>query len=346
MSNGSLLQALSLCVVMLSSSLANAALRHVPGHYPTIQAAIDAAHDGDAIRVSHGEYCGAVVTKRVALEGRGNPRIIGCDGSPTLTIGTRVGFLLPGAQGVNPASGTTIQGFVFDGRGVSNANLAPLAFGVFARFAHDVEISHNRFLGTVQAITNTAGDRWRIAHNTISDLTLFDCTRLCTGGDGIVLGIASGSLAAPGGSAAAANRAEDNLIIHNRISGSAPDGFNRFSMAGILVLSADYTTILSNQLRLRDNPDADAVGQGILVTHTCCGLSSGFLRGSRHTTLAFNDGRKSEKAIVVEGSGGTNTAGLLLLKNRGTVEVEGAQVRALALRSAFSSAPALAQPQL
>jgi hypothetical protein len=261
-----------------------------------------------------------------------------------VTTGTRVGFFLPGSKGVNPASGTRIRGFVFEGRGISNANLAPLAFGVFARFANDVVVSSNRFLGTVQAITNTAGDRWRILDNRISDLTVFDCTRLCTGGDGIVIGLSAGSLAAPGGSAAAANRAEDNLIRGNRISGSAPDGFGVFSLAGILILAADHTTVLSNTLRLRDNPAADAVGQGILVTNTCCGLTSGFLPGSRHTTLAFNDGRRSEKAIVVEGSGGTNTEGLFLHRNRGQAFVEGEQVQALALRRAAS--PASAQPTL
>jgi hypothetical protein len=344
MSRRSLLQALSLCVVLLSSSLASAALRRVPAQYPTIQAAIDAAKDGDKIRVSRGEHCGAIVTKRVTLEGRGRPRIVGCAGSPTVAARARVGFFLPGAQGVNPASGTRISGFVFDGRGVSNANLQPLAFGIFARFANDVDVSRNRFLGTVQAITNTAGDRWRIARNRIENLTLFDCSELCTGGDGIVIGLASGALAAPGGSAAALNRAEDNLIIRNRISGMAPDGFKTFSMAGVLLLAADHTTVLSNRLELRDNPLADAVGQGILVTNTCCGLASGFSPGSRHTTLAFNQGRKSEKGIVVEGSGGTNTEGLLLLRNRGTVELEGTLVQLFALGKA--AAPALAQPLL
>lgn len=344
MSRESWLRALCVMAVLLSSSLAQAALRRVPQQYPTIQAAIDAARDGDHIRVSRGEHCGATVTKRVTLEGRGQARIIGCDSGPTVTVGTRVGFFLPGSKGVNPASGTTISGFVFDGRGVSNANLAPLSFGVFARFANDVVVSRNRFLGTVQAITNTAGDRWRIERNRISEITVLDCTRLCTGGLGIVLGVSSGALAAPGGSAAAANRAEDNLIVGNRISGSAPDGFSVFSLAGILVLSADHTTVLSNHLRMRDNPAADAVGQGILVSNTCCGLASGFLPGSRHTTLAYNDGRKSEQAIVVEGSGGTNTEALFMQRNRGRVIVEGEQTQALAFRR--SAAPAAAQPTL
>jgi hypothetical protein len=68
------------------------------------------------------------------------------------------------------------------------------------------------------------------------------------------------------------------------------------------------------------------------------------LPGSRHTTLAYNDGRKSEQAIVVEGSGGTNTEALFMHRNRGRVIIEGEQTQALALRR--SAAPAAAQPTL
>jgi len=342
MSRGIWLSLVCCTVVLLSSSWSRAALRRVPAQYPTIQAAIDAARDGDEIRVSRGQYCGATVTKRVTLEGRGKPRIVGCDTGPTVSAGTRVGFFLPGSKGVNPASGSAITGFVFDGRGVGNANLAPLAFGIFARFASDVEVSRNTFRGTVQAITNTAGDRWLIAHNRITELTLFDCTVRCSGGDGIVLGIATGALAGAGGAAAAINRAEGNVIVHNFIAGSAPDGFSRFSMAGILLLAADHTSVFNNTLRMADNPAADSVGQGILVTNTCCGLASGFLPGSRNTTLAFNHGRKSETAIVVEGTGGTNTEGLVLQRNRGKTVVEGAQLQLLKA----APAPVLAQPEL
>ena len=172
---------------------------------------------------------------------------------------------------------------------------------------------------------------------------MLDCTGLCTGGDGIVIQIAGGALAAPGGNAAAINRPEDNLILDNSIEGTPPDGFSTFSMAGVLLLAADHTTVLKNELRLRDNPAADSVGQGILVSNTCCGGSS-FLPGSRNTVLAFNDGRRSEVAIVVEGSGGTNTQGLFLFRNRGEEQIESApQLLALA-RTAVASAPVRAMP--
>jgi hypothetical protein len=338
----SLLRALLGAVVLFSASSARAATLRVPSQFPTIQAAVDAASDGDSIRVARGRHCGATLTKRVTLEGRAGARIIGCAGGPALANGARIGFFLPGVAGVNPASGTQIRGFVFDGEGIGNANLEPLALGVFARFANDIVVSRNSFRGTVQAITNTAGDRWLIKNNRIERLSVFDCTRLCAGGDGIVVQLAAGSLGAPGGNAAAINRPEDNAIIGNFVQGNVPDGFGVFSMAGVLLLAADHTQVLSNDVRLRDNPAAAAVGQGILVSNTCCGLPSSFLPGSRFTTLAFNDGRRSEVAIQVEGSGGINTLGLLLHRNRGLLRIEGSDDPALAARR--SAPPPLAQP--
>ena len=344
MLRATLLSALGCSIALVTTSAAHAATLRVPQQYPTIQAAVDAAAPGDRIRVGRGRYCGATLTKNVFLDGRGRPRIIGCDTSPTITTGLRVGFYLPGVKGSNPASGSKIRGFVFDGEGVSSANLLPLSFGVFARFASDVVVQGNTFDGTVQAITSTAGDRWRIERNRIRHLTVLDCTSYCTGGDGIVISLARGTLAGPGGDAAAINRPEDNVIRRNSIEGTAPDGFSDFSLAGVLLFSADHTAVLSNELELRDNPAADAVGQGILVTNTCCGLGTTFLPGSRFTTLAYNDGRKSEVGIVVEGSDGANTEGLALRRNRGTTVVEGAVQLAAAARRVL--APVRAQPTL
>jgi len=344
MSSAKLFGALVCCIALMATSVAHAATRRVPQQYRTIQAAIDAAAPGDHIRVDRGRYCGATLTKAVVLEGHHRPRIVGCDTSPMVTAGLRVGFYLPGVKGVNPASGSRIRGFVFDGEGISNANLAPLAFGIFARFASDVVVQRNRFEGTVQAITNTAGDRWRIEHNRIRHLTVLDCTVHCTGGDGIVIGLARSGVAAPGGDEAAINRPEGNLVRHNHVQGEAPDRFGAFSLAGVLLLSADHTTVRSNRLELRDNPNAAAVGQGILVSNSCCGLKTSFLPGSRFTTLAFNDGRKSEVGIVVEGSGGANTQGLVLRKNRGAALIEGAEQLARVARSVLG--PLRAQPTL
>jgi hypothetical protein len=315
-----------LCVAFGTSPAAAAILR-VPDQHPTIQAAVDAAGAGDTIFVRRGSYCGAVLDKAVHLVGLGQPTIVGCETGPFLSANLRIGFLLPGAAGTSAASGTTITGFEFDGAGVSNTNREPLAFGILGRFASNVGVLHNRFDGTVQAITNTAGDRWLVAHNRVEELTVFDCSPGggCTGGDGIVVQVARGSLAAPGGAASPLNRPEGNLILGNRVEGQIPDGFDAFGMVGVLVFSADGTTIIHNKLSIPDNPNAEAPGQGILITNSCCGDPTLQVPGARRTLVAFNDASDSELGVVVDGTGGANTEGLVLKHNRGLVVVEGVE---------------------
>jgi hypothetical protein len=80
------------------------------------------------------------------------------------------------------------------------------------------------------------------------------------------------------------------------------------------------------------------------VANTCCGLGIDFLPGARNTTLAFNDARVSESGIIIDGSGGANTEGLFLWRNRGSVVIEGVQQLALAARRGL--APELARPTL
>jgi nitrous oxidase accessory protein NosD len=309
-----------------AASAAHARVRRVPERYPTIQAAIDAASAGDVVDVAPGSYCGATVTTAVTLAGHGRATIVGCADGPTVSGELRAGFNLPGADGTSAATGTRIEGFTFDGRGIAADNLDPLALGVFARFASDVRVESNVFLGTVQAITNTAGDGWYIAHNRIEGLTLFDCTgALCAGGDGIVIQLAPEAIAAAGGPGAPVNRPEHNVVVGNRVSGAIPDGFDAFSMAGIFVFAADDTAVERNEVSIPDNPTADAGGDGVLISNVCCGQPA-ISPGARRTLVLFNNGRDSQFGVVVEGSGGDNTGGLVLFGNSGPVLVEGTLV--------------------
>ncbi|HEX3901385.1 MAG TPA: hypothetical protein VH853_00965 [Polyangia bacterium] len=323
------LRATTIGVAVICSSLAAASatarprVRRVPGIYRTIQAAVDASNAGDVIDVGPGSYCGATVTKPLTFLGHGRATIEGCPESPTISDELRVGFYLPGSDGVSAASGTRIEGFTFDGRGIAEDDLEPLALGVFARFAGDVHVEDNVFLGTVQAITNTAGDGWLVARNRIEGLTLFDCTgELCAGGDGIVIQLAHDAIAAAGGPGAAVNRPEHNVIVGNQVNGAIPDGFDDFSMAGIFVFAADDTTVERNTVSIPDNPNADATGDGVLVSNVCCGEPA-VSPGARRTFVLFNDGRDSQFGVVVEGTGGDNTAGLVLYGDSGPLMVEG-----------------------
>src|SRR4051812_21751136 len=63
-----------------------------PGCYSTLQAAFDAAHDGDTIRIAPGTYAGgAKLDTSVKLKGAGAERTIISGGGPVLTIGVSGG---------------------------------------------------------------------------------------------------------------------------------------------------------------------------------------------------------------------------------------------------------------
>jgi hypothetical protein len=303
-------------IVCFAAGSAAANVRFVSQQNPDIQGAIDASDDGDFIFVFPGDYCGATITAGVRLVGLGFPRIVGCP-EPAFSDGQRIGFLLDGADGESPATGTRISGFVFDGEGVSNENLEPIAYGVLARFASDVRVVGNVFLGTVQAVTNSAGDDWQILLNSVEGLTLFDCVGACGGGDAIVVQIARGGLEVPGGAANRINRPERNVVVANRISGAIPDEFDVFDMIGIFVMSADRTLVAANHIAIPENPTGAARGIGILVTNFCCGVPDHFLPGARNTAVILNDGRRSQFVLAVAGP--ENTQGLIVFGNRGAV---------------------------
>ena len=309
-----LLAAVSVAASLVMSSPVAARTWRVPADKPTIQAAVDAAAADDEIRVAPGDHCGATITKPLSLlgqaDGAGPARIVGCQGGPTLSPGLRVGFMLPGEAPGAAASGTTISGFHFDGAGISSENLRPLAFGVFARFAHDVTVAGNEFQGTVQAITNTAGDGWSIRSNRIQGLTVFDCTgEHCGGGDGIVVQVASGTEAAAGGASNAFNRPEGTLILGNSIEGRAPPGFSAFAMAGILVLGGEATLIFNNRLEIKAGVEANGesptrLAAGVLLDDQHAASATPLDPGTKFTGVLLNNALGSDHALVVEGTGG------------------------------------------
>jgi hypothetical protein len=328
--------------LFLTAAPAAATVFKVPQQYPTIQGAVDAASAGDEIKVDKGKYCGATINKRLTLTSvkKGGATIIGCAGSPMFFPPLRVGFLLAGATGTGLASGTKIAGFVFDGKGISNGNLSPLAFGIYSRFNHDVTVVDDRFTGTVQAITNTAGDNWAISNNVIEDLTVFACPGFCGGGDGIVIQIASDAIGASGGATNQQNRPEANAVVDNDIQGKAPTGFDDFAMDGVLIFAADGTAVVRNKTKLVPGVNGTSpLGVGILVTNTCCDNAIEYAPGSRYTAIVLNQDH-GQFGVVVEGSSGANTQGLVLFGNTGAQQIPAAAAAPSATATARTAAVA------
>jgi len=278
----------------------------VPQQYATIQDAVDAASDGDQIVVGRGHFCGATITRRVDLKGKQGATIIGCDAP--VTGAYRIGFLLPDAR----ASGTTIRGFRFDGRGVSNANLLPLGAGILARSAHDVTVLDNDFQGTFQAVTNTDGSHWSVLFNRIEHLTALTCDGGCAGGDAIVFQQRLVLNRRPPG----------NLAAFNDVQGDIPDRLDEVSMTGVFVLGQRGARVVANVFKIPDNPAAAGQGVGVLVTDHCC--ASVVVSTSIKTDVLFNDGRRSELVLRVDPDaqgGAGNLEGARIFGNRGKVDL-------------------------
>lgn len=310
--NASVLIAAAVSLPLFISTLsASANTLLVPGDFPTIQAAVDAASPEDQIRVGPGEWCGATITKTLDLFGEGGATIVGCDLISDLGGVLHIGFFLPDGS----ASGSSFRHFLFDGAGVSNqgdGNFDPLSFAIFARDTDDIITEQNHVIGTVQGFTNTRGSGWTVNHNIIEDLTVFTCDGVltCGGGDGIVF--QDRDLDVP--------RQADNTAMFNDISGTVPDSLALFDMAGILVLGAeDGTVIQKNRIAIPDNPNADGQGHAIRLANTCCG-SPALLQTVTNAVVVKNDGRNSEFSVVVDTG---NTDGLRLRGNFGVNSING-----------------------
>ena len=78
------------------------------GCYSTIQAAVDAAHDGDTIRIGPGTFAGGVkIPKSINVLGAGSNRTIIKGGGPVLTIGTWNSPVQPSSVSIR---GVTVTG--------------------------------------------------------------------------------------------------------------------------------------------------------------------------------------------------------------------------------------------
>lgn len=84
-----------------------------PGCFTTIQSAIDAAANGDAIQIAAGTYAGGItIAKSLDLRGAGSSTTIIKGGGPVVTIGDRTGATSPAVsiEGVTITGGVTADG--------------------------------------------------------------------------------------------------------------------------------------------------------------------------------------------------------------------------------------------
>jgi hypothetical protein len=282
------------------------ATHRVPNDFPTIQLAVNNANAGDTIRVGPGRWCGARITKPLNLVAEG-ATIMGCPAGVPGPVGTiyHTGFFLNAA-----ASGSSIRNFIFDGQGVSDANLNPLALGINSQFGtNNVNVDSNSFLGGLGGV-QLYGNGWLVTHNVFSGFTI-----LSSGAGGFAI-LSEDFQTGP---------FTGNAWMYNVVTAAVPPGNFSFAsyinevdvpFVGIAIAGHNGTIIANNKIAITSNASGNA-GVGIVATDDSVdGLSS----TSSNLVITNNDGRGSQYGLIItkDQFGGTgNTVGATLRGNFG-----------------------------
>jgi len=161
--------------------------------FDVIQDAVDAATDGNSIKVADGNYAGAVVSEDLDIIGA-NP------GGSAIKTGVHYGGGHPTATTAfrldAGADGTEIRNFTIDCNRTDD-----FFFAVFARAVNDVVLDSLTVNQPVQGISNWGGSNWQITNNTLNETE-------AAGGGGIAILVG----ARVGYGTAQGNIIEDNVM--------------------------------------------------------------------------------------------------------------------------------------
>lgn len=316
-----------LMILCVPPVLAQTVLR-VPEDYETIQEAVNAAVEGDTIRVGSGTYCGAVVTKRLTIIGEGQPIITGCDGSS-------VGLELNWNAGLTEnASGTVIQHLNFSGLGsgiqaiavsdltIEHNNFSDVNTGIYGMMGvNNGTVEHNTIESYVFGIFSFLwkGSFWNVHHNDIRIMSPGGTGIMTVGGNG--WNISHNSLAGPGlssgivlGTSSKVDRPVNNTIEFNQIEGSAN------GVLGIALYGQDGALVGNNRIFMPSSSEPVGVcgPRSIDVGFSLYSLTSNNLK------IMNNDTRGTAVGVFVllDSLGGTgNSIGNELYGNFGTYAI-------------------------
>ena len=204
---------------------------HVPGDYPTIQAALDAAVEGDTIQVKAGIYNENVVVSTSGVNVHGSAGVV-LDG--TGLAGT--GFHVRGASAAAPVSGVEISHF----------EISNFERGIIVQWATSVRVHRNEVHDNVDKMAplvlgDAAGIDLVTAHFTdVSENTVHH-----NGDGGILLRVGS----------------TQNTIRHNRVYVNGTQRQADLGARGILATGAG-----TNDNRIEHNEILANYGRGIMIT--------------------------------------------------------------------------------
>jgi Right handed beta helix region len=256
---GGLLLATSAAVSSAAATSNSICVGHRSGCYTTIQAAVDAARDGDTIRIGAGTFAGGVtITKSVRVVGAGPGRTVVRGGGPVVTIGE---LLAPNEHTV-AIWGVTVTGGRTSGDGVEARGggilVQPAAGDTTGATVtlRDVVVTHNRAEPT-ETVTSPSG----------APCPTGPCPFASAAGGGI---FSAGTLSLDG-----------VVVSHNLAGGVASDalGGGVFSEFGTLTL--DRTLVVGNAAVATRPNGRFAEGGGLFVSSGAVTVGDSAVSGNR-----------------------------------------------------------------
>ena len=301
----------------LSTGFAGAATLQVPGAFPTIQSAINAAHPGDTIKIAPGTYA-----EQLSIEK--NLTLLGAGAEATTIRAPAV--LVPGPLGnsaiveIRAGASVAMSRLTVSGPGLGTCEAGALNAGIraydgahldlsFAAVTHIQDTPLKACFRSGSAIkigTPTSIGSARILHSRISN---YQNNGIVVLNEGSTAVISHNTITGAGRSTVIANYGIDfalgatGTVSHNTISGNAcgspdlcgPDFFNEFQVAGF-VGGAPGTVITHNLFF--GNQVGIYAGDGVTMSHNV-------LRDNEYFGVAIQDGvLTSEHDVISGGFGG------------------------------------------
>ena len=302
--------------------------------YGTIQAAADAAHDGDTIRLGPGTYAGGVtIVHSITLRGAGSGNTIISGGGRCSTLGTYRATLEPtisidgvtisgGITTTSPESRDFVQedGVFAYGGGVYVSPNSDFSGGATVSITNSVitgnEAAPNVTLGCTQPCNPFAlaagGGVYNSGQLTLKNTTVDDNV---SGGPTASKAIGGGILSAEGGSLIV----ENSTVSDNRVSVADPNGVQATG-AGILsesggllvrnsVVTGNHSELMSTKVAVDDGPFfANAAGIG-------CDRSATIVNTRIEENVVTVSDPQGEPAAFDSGLACGNSGGVLTVQN-------------------------------
>ena len=259
---------MTLVVGVGSTTTVQAAVQLKVSDFENLQAAIDAARDGDTIVVDV-DTPGAVVDKMLII--RGTPG----RGTGGVITGTMLGGVSTGLVLASDASGSELINLKIHAEvGIASA---PSLYHVIP--ADDVTVRGCRIEANAFGfyLLNHGGlgrGGWTIEHNTIK---LHGATPLFSGAFGVALSADW----------------NDTRIAHNKISGTKP-GSDSAGVAGVVVVASANVEIVQNEISVNvDETDDESWAEAVLLFGTTIPTASDPYVPISNVTVSMNDFRGS-----------------------------------------------------